>query len=146
MPLTCHVPFTTTVGNHESFYNWSAFKNRYTMPSGGDGNFWFSYDFEGVHFASVSTEHDYAVGSAQWRWLNEDLKRASAPAQRARVPSIIVVGYRPMPGPMYCSDTSENTAHIAGAPFQSAIEPLLLQAKVDVMMTGHEHGCAAHQY
>ena len=42
--------------------------------------------------------------------------------------------------PRYCSDASEYTAHVAGAPFQSAIEPLLLQAGVDVMMTGHEHG------
>ena len=46
-PLTRHVPFMTTVGNHESFYNWSAFTHRYTMPghhtkaetaSGGNGN------------------------------------------------------------------------------------------------------------
>ena len=64
MPLTSHVPFMTTVGNHEGFYNWSAFTHRYTMPvaNGGSGNFWFSYDFEGVHFASISTEHDYSVG------------------------------------------------------------------------------------
>ena len=27
--------------------------------------FWFSYDFGGVHFASVSTEHDYSVGSGK---------------------------------------------------------------------------------
>ena len=41
-PLTAHVPFMTTVGNHESFYNWSAFTHRYTMPaqaSAGNGNF-----------------------------------------------------------------------------------------------------------
>ena len=66
---------------------------------------------------------------------------------------------------MYCSDKSEYSAHVsiqqlplcllrflglflrdclclqvAGAPFQSAVEPILLQAQVDVMMTGHEHG------
>lgn len=33
-----------------------------------------------------------------------------------------------------------STAHVAGAPFQSALEPLLIASKVDVMMTGHEHG------
>ena len=41
---------------------------------------------------------------------------------------------------MYCSDKSEYDAHVAGAPFQTALEPLLIAAKVDVMMTGHEHG------
>jgi hypothetical protein len=104
--------------------------------SGGRGNFWYSYDHRGVHFVSVSTEHDYSVGSAQWQWLREDLRKASAAAQRARVPWIILVAHRPM----YCSDKSEYSAHVAGAPFQSAIEPLLLEANVDVMMTGHEHG------
>ena len=136
MPLTAHIPFMTTVGNHESFYNFTAFRHRYPMPSGGNGNFWFSYNHGGVHFSSVSTEHDYTVGSPQWQWLAADLQLASAPEQRAKVPWIVVVGHRPM----YCSDASEYSAHVAGAPFQSAIEPLLLNARVDVMMTGHEHG------
>ena len=104
--------------------------------SGGSGNFWFSYDHMGVHFVSLSTEHDYSVGSPQWQWLQNDLRKASTGAQRERVPWIVVVGHRPM----YCSDKSEYTAHVRGAPFQSAVEPLLLEAKVDVMMTGHEHG------
>ena len=104
--------------------------------SGGHGNFWFSYDHMGVHFTSVSTEHDYSVGSPQWQWLQNDLRKASAIGQRALVPWIVVVAHRPM----YCSDKSEYTAHISGAPFQSAVEPLLLEANVDVMMTGHEHG------
>ena len=64
---------------------------------------WFSYDHGGVHFASVSTEHDYSIGSPQWQWLQSDLRKAAAPAQRVRVPWIVVVGHRPM----YCSDKSE---------------------------------------
>jgi len=38
------------VGNHEKFYNWTAFTHRYHMPTGngGNGNFWFSYDYGNV--------------------------------------------------------------------------------------------------
>lgn len=104
--------------------------------SGGLGNFWYSYDHAGIHFVSVSTEHDYSRGSPQWQWLQSDLRKASAASQRSHVPWIIVIGHRPM----YCSDKSEYTAHVSGAPFQSAVEPLLLEAQVDVMITGHEHG------
>ena len=49
-PLAAHMPYMTGVGNHEKFYNWTAFTHRYHMPTanGGNGNFWFSYDYGNV--------------------------------------------------------------------------------------------------
>lgn len=38
-----------------------------------------------------------------------------------------------------CSDSDEWDQHRPGAPFQSSIEPLMLEAKVDLLVTGHMH-------
>ena len=40
---------------------------------------------------------------------------------------------------MYCSDADELNQHQPGAPFQTAIEPLLLKYSVDMTITGHMH-------
>lgn len=107
-PLASRMPYMTGVGNHESFYNYVAFRHRFRMPgpeSGGEGNFWFSFDMGNVHVTSLSTEHDYSPGSAQLRWLEQDLARAVA--NRARVPWLVVTGHRPM----YCSDQVRAQPH-----------------------------------
>jgi len=135
-PYAAIRPYMAGVGNHESFYNWTAFTHRFQMPgqqSGGNGNFWFSFDYGNVHFTSLSTEHTYSPGSPQWLWAQADLAKAAA--NRANVPWIIVTGHRPM----YCSDADEYSQHCPGAPFQTAIEPLLLKYGVDMTITGHMH-------
>ncbi len=38
----------TGVGNHEAWYNFTAFSHRWQMPQNGNGNFWFSYDYGNV--------------------------------------------------------------------------------------------------
>jgi hypothetical protein len=39
----------TGVGNHESFYNFTAFNHRWQMPGdNAGGNFWFSFDYGNV--------------------------------------------------------------------------------------------------
>lgn len=136
MPLTSVIPYMTGVGNHESFYNFTAFMNRYYMPgnaTGGNGNFWFSFNLGNIHFTCLSSEHDYTIGSPQWLWARQDLARANA--NRAKTPWIVVGFHRPM----YCSDQDEWTAHSPGCPLQVNLEPLLAQFKVDVVITGHMH-------
>lgn len=53
------------VGNHEKYYNYTAYINRYILPvSPGSGdNFYFSFDYGSVHVLHMSTESDYSVGS-----------------------------------------------------------------------------------
>jgi len=69
----------------------------------------------------MSTEHDYSVGSPQYKWLAADL--AKADSNRAAVPWIVFTGHRPM----YSSDKSEWSSHHAGAMLQTQIEPLLIR-------------------
>lgn len=110
-PLAAHMPYMTGVGNHEVFYNWTAFTHRYHMPTqdGGNGNFWFSYDYGSVHFTSLSTEQPYTPGSPQWLWAQQDLRKAVA--NRANVPWIVVTGHRPM-----CELRSNTTGGACGVP------------------------------
>ncbi len=74
-PLASVVPYMTGVGNHEKYYNYTSFQNRYTMPRtpGSDTNLWFSFDYGFVHIVHMSTEHDYTPGSPQYRFLESDL-------------------------------------------------------------------------
>jgi hypothetical protein len=97
-PYASTTPFMTTVGNHEAtpgnitnssgiFYDvWGgAFASRFVMPgdaTGGFGNLWFSFDVGPVHFASLSSEHNYSSGSPQALWLEADLARVD----RTRTP------------------------------------------------------------
>lgn len=132
-PIAATRPYMTTPGNHESFYNWTAFSNRYHMPhekSGGNENFWWSYDYGNMHMVSISTEHCFESGCSQMEWLNADLEKAVA--NRANVPWIIMSIHRPM----YCSEDGSNAP---GNQYQTAMEPLMLQYDVDLVLQGHMH-------
>jgi len=37
----------------------------------------YSYDFQNVHFISVSTEHHFEIGSRQYEFIRSDLEQAS---------------------------------------------------------------------
>ena len=124
-------PFMVTNGNHERFYNWTAYTNRYKMPSStngaaSNGNFWYSYDYGNVHMVSISSEHDLSVGSPQLTFLTKDLELANA--NRAVVPWIVVNIHKPV----YSS--------IDGAPsYREALEAYLIQYDVDLCFFGHMH-------
>ena len=75
-PLGATMPYMQSVGNHEKYYNFTAFDARFEMPDGtsGGGNYYYSFDYGLVHFVSYCTE-DYAkpyqVGSVQHNWIRE---------------------------------------------------------------------------
>eukprot|EP00049_Salpingoeca_infusionum_P000062 m.36896 g.36896 ORF g.36896 m.36896 type:complete len:208 (-) comp10049_c0_seq1:140-763(-) len=93
----------------------------------------FYYMYTLVHFTMMSTEHSYDPGSPQYTWLQNDLKQAVA--NRNNVPWIMLVGHRPM----YSADKDEFDSHTQGAHFQQTIEPLMLEANVDMYFCGHMH-------
>lgn len=135
-PVASAIPWVTGVGNHEAWYNWSAFVTRYPMPGRSAGSsppFWFSFDWGPVHFTSVSSEHDYSPGSAQLEWVERDL--ANAASNRDTVPWIVVTIHRPF----LCSDTVSFDEHKPGAAEIAAFEPLLIRYGVDLTLAGHQH-------
>jgi len=138
-PLAANIPYVTGVGNHERFYNYSAYLNRFRNPSpwGGDPShiadavFWFGIDYGIAHFTFMSTEHSYDPGSSQYIWLEKEL----ASVNRTRTPWLFLTGHRPI----YSSDKSEQDSHWPGAHFQQTIEPLMLKYNVDAYFCGHMH-------
>lgn len=129
-------PYMTAVGNHEHYFNYTAFNARYQMPSessGGYKNFWLSFDHSYAHWIFMSTEHDYTPGSEQHTFLVRDLEKATL--NRHNVPWIFLVGHRPL----YCSDASEYNMYRPGAHLSMNIEPLMMHYGVDVYWGGHQH-------
>lgn len=134
-PLASVVPYQVSVGNHEKYYEYAAFINRFDMPgpqTNGNGSFWWSFDFGSVHLTSFSTENDFSVGSEQYQWIEADLRAAR---QRPNLRWLFVSGHRPF----LSSDKSEYNTHQPNAPMIASLGPLFEQYGVDMVFTGHMH-------
>jgi len=132
-PLSSIIPYQTSVGNHEKYFEFASFINRFDMPNtvGGNGNFWFSFDYGNIHVTSFSTENDDGPGSAQLAWIEKDLSEA----RDRNTEWIFVSCHRPL----LCSDSSEYGSHSPGSPRISTLEPLFIKYGVDLVLTGHMH-------
>ena len=92
----------------------------------------YSFDYKNVHFLAMSTGKSafipYALGSAQYEFINDDLSRA---ANNTNVDWIIVYGYRPL----YTSPTIHPSTEI----LRETYAPLFEKYGVDLVMTSHNH-------
>lgn len=132
--FAAYVPYMTSPGNHESQFSFAAYLNWLPMPNISGSPFYHSFDYMGIHFTMISTEHNFSNGSAQQQWIIEDLKKAAA--NRKNVPWIVVVGHRPL----YCTDLVLLKRCNEEAPvFRSYLEWILNMFKVDVYISGHNH-------
>lgn len=90
------IPVMSIVGNHdEEDGDFDAYLARWRHPSRGEEEFWWSIDSGPVHFFSLSCEHDFKERRDQYKWLEEDLERATDPEQRKRVPWIVGAIHKP---------------------------------------------------
>ncbi|KAJ1434319.1 Metallo-dependent phosphatase-like protein, partial [Ochromonadaceae sp. CCMP2298] len=149
-PVAAGVVYLSTVGNHESDWYDSAsyFSNGDSggecgvlttkllpMPAPATTNKpWWSYEVGMMHFVGMSTEHEYEVGSEQYKWLEADL----ASVDRDITPWIIFGGHRAMYlnsdyGGSEGSDISVMDRLILN------IEPLLYKYRVNLGFYGHNH-------
>jgi len=136
-PLASIVPYQTSVGNHEGYYNFTSYMTRFDMPGNMSvGEFWWSMDYGNVHLTSMSNSNDYSPGSPQYTWLEQDLAAAYQRSLQSPNPSFIILNCH---RPFLCSDSGEYDQHCPGAPLISTIEPLMLQYHVDLTLTGHMH-------
>lgn len=149
-PIAATVPYMTCPGNHENKYNFSNYKNRFTMPGDEDGKLmYYSFNMGPVHVISISTEYFFYINYGilqpihMYEWLEKDLQEASKPENRAKQPWIIAMGHRPM----YCSnnDHDDCTHHESlvriGIPFIHILgmEKVMFKYGVDLMFWAHEH-------
>lgn len=103
------------------------------MPSvpGSEGNFWYSFNVGNMHVTSMSTEHPYEPGSAQYAFLESDL----AGVDRSVTPWLVLVSHRPF----LASDEFALPSHQIGSELISTIGPLMMQYAVDLVVSGHCH-------
>ncbi|XP_030378447.1 acid phosphatase type 7 isoform X4 [Scaptodrosophila lebanonensis] len=147
--VAAYVPYMVCPGNHEEKYNFSNYRERFSMPGNGD-SLWYSFNMGPIHFISFSTEVYYFLNygvkllTKQFDWLERDLAEANLPENRAKRPWIITYGHRPM----YCSDDKEydcdgklETYIRQGLPMLKwfGLEDLFYKHGVDVEIFAHEH-------
>ncbi|KAJ3703568.1 hypothetical protein LUZ61_007273 [Rhynchospora tenuis] len=138
-PLASARPWMVTQGNHEvekiplihpkSFV---AYNSRWPMPfslSSSPSNLFYSFDVaSSVHVIMLGSYADYGTDSDQYKWLQSDL----AKVDRNKTPWLIALIHAPW--------YNTNEAHQnEGEDMRKAIEPLLYEARVDVVFAGHVH-------
>ncbi|XP_052001451.1 acid phosphatase type 7 isoform X2 [Xyrauchen texanus] len=148
--IAAYTPYMTCPGNHERAYNFSHYRNRFSMP-GHTENLWYSWNVGPAHFISFSTEVyfylEYGLDLLfrQFEWLQKDLEEANRPENRALRPWIITMAHRPM----YCSDDDDDDCtHFQSyvrfgrndtQPAAPGLENLFYQYGVDLELWAHEH-------
>ncbi|KAL0280763.1 UNVERIFIED_CONTAM: hypothetical protein PYX00_001966 [Menopon gallinae] len=146
--IAAYVPYMTVPGNHEEKYNFSHYRARFTMPGDNEG-LYYSFNFGPIHFIGISSEVYYYLNYGlkqmvkQYDWLQNDLKEATYPENRADRPWIITLGHRPM----YCSNddsddcTFEKDILRVGLPILNwfGLEDLFYEKGVDMEIWAHEH-------
>ncbi|KAI9116718.1 hypothetical protein K1719_012376 [Acacia pycnantha] len=154
-PVASRVSYMTAIGNHERDYVDSGsiyitpdsggecgvpYETYFQMPTSAKDKPWYSIEQGSVHFTVISTEHDWRENSEQYQWIQKDM----ASVDRQKTPWLIFMGHRPM----YSSTKSVLLPNV-DENFVKAVEPLLLENKVDLVLFGHVHNyertCSIYQ-
>lgn len=118
-----HSPIAPAIGNHEG--SATNYLHRFALPN---NERWYSFNYSSLHIIVLSTSMDtYALGSAQYDWLVNDLKAA---ANDSTHPWKIVNFHNP---------PYNVGGHGGDSGVQSILSPLLSQYKVDLVFNGHNH-------
>jgi hypothetical protein len=133
--IAAYVPYMTSVGNHEQYNNYSNYKNRFTMPSINNENFYYNFTMGDACFVAYSTEFyftDIKEALVQFEWLNKTL-------QEQTCPWVIAFGHRPM----YCSNNNHDDCTKVMGFVRMALENLFYDNHVDIVLEAHEHSFEA---
>ena len=106
----------------------SASGSKQIEQSGSPSNLWYAARFGPVHLITLCSYADYAPGSIQYAWLEDEFSRVN----RSATPWLIVQ----MHAPWYNS----NSGHYGEAVLMlSDMEDILYEAGVDLVISGHVH-------
>jgi hypothetical protein len=108
-------------GNHEEAGNY--WKQYWPEPFQSGGLYW-SLDYGPAHFVLLDSYTDFGAGSVQYNWLKNDL---AASTKAWKFVAIHEPGW------------SADGGHENNVTFQTAIQPLLQQYGVAMVLAGHNH-------
>jgi acid phosphatase type 7 len=161
--------YMTTPGNHERYYNFSHYKNRFKNPglvSNRMDNYYWSMEFSNFKLITINTDlyyddmgvpivhptdNDVSIGSLiiQYKWLKKEIHNYRH-NKNTKNNSIIVMGHHPL----YCSNINHltlvstcqgyrNQTYILrdgwGSHKLYSLEDLLYNYKVDLYVSSHVH-------
>ena len=95
---------------------------------------WWSIDVGAVHLIATHSEVAFGPGSAQYEWLENDLKSVN----RSVTPWVVFTGHRPMWVDSNFTVGNFSDGEVAAAQ-QAVLEPLLWKYRVNFAMYGHHH-------
>lgn len=104
---------------------------RFNASTNGNSVFWYSMDYNAMHFVMLSSEHNYSATAPGFSWLSADL----AAVDREKTPWVLVGIHRPLYESEYYAGDNEVSAHLV-----SLLEPTLVRYGVDMVLGGHYHG------
>lgn len=146
-PVASRVPYQVSPGNHEFYFNFSAYKHRFIMTDEGQNdNLFYGVSIgSGVYFLAMDTESWYDrahMSKEQVSWIDKQLMNASSRrtlkggdedggAARWK----IVYGHRPL----YCSNHGGQDIPHGNTVLRKAVEQVLVKHKVDLVIQAHEH-------
>lgn len=145
------VPFFVVAGNHDTVYSPPGpFFEAFYLPtnsvppavhagSGTGPEYYYSFDQGDAHFVGLYAPLYYAglelrEGSAQWKWLDEDLASTTKPWK------FIFVHMPPMSSGPHADDDFNSNGLRDSDELAAVVMPLARQHGVQMIFSGHDHG------
>eukprot|EP00943_MAST-04B_sp_MAST-4B-sp1_P004422 g4422.t1 len=132
--VASRVPYQVTPGNHEMWFNFSAYINRFYMSDErSHQNLYYSLNVGNVQFIGMDTETWYdraRISVTQAQWIEHELVAATDEVRWK-----IAYGHRPL----YCSNHGGQDIPHGNGVLREAIEDVLYKNKVDLVIQAHEH-------
>ena len=136
--IASRVPYQVTPGNHEMWFNFSAYINRFYMPDErSHQNLYYSFQVSNIQFIAMDTETWYdraRISKTQAKWIENELVTAAANDVN-KLRWKIAYGHRPL----YCSNHGGQDIPHGNKVLRDAIEDVLYTNKVDLVIQAHEH-------
>ena len=122
---------------------------RFDAPLNGNSVFWYSFNYNSVHFIMLSSEHNYNTTSTPvMKWLINDLEyynNYTKNNNNGGLSWVVVCIHRPL----YESEIAQSD-NIVGNNLIELLEPTLFKYGVDLVLAGHYHAyeriCAVYNY
>jgi hypothetical protein len=112
-------------GNHDVIS--SGLTNEYLNHFGLEKQY-YSFDYQNIHFLVVSSEIPYNVGSAQYKFVENDLASA---ASNSSINWIVAFHHR--------MEYTSKSRHTSEPGLRQALHPLFDKYGVDLVLQGHNH-------
>ncbi len=116
--------FYPAIGNHEYYAGLNSYLDNFKLPNNEQ---WYSVDRLGIHFIILNSMARIHKGSAQYTWLEDDLRNIGD-----NVKYIVVIFHHPPFGSHYGAVGKFK-------PLRTDLVPLLKKYGVDIVFNGHTH-------